>query len=66
MRVLVGYFIRRTWKKPHDCDIGSESHKLYRTREVAEQALASKQQGPLAAEFDFDICEAWMHTDDDQ
>lgn len=59
-RVLVGYFIRRTWKKPpHDGQtLFAESHRIYPTRELAENAHRQRI-GSLDDRFDYDVAEAW-------
>lgn len=61
-RTLVGYFIRRTWK---DCPPGktlvAESHRIYPTRDKAEQAIVQKSAyGKLDERFTYDVAEAYM------
>lgn len=65
-RVLVGYFIRRTWKKPprDGQTLFAESHRIYDEREHAQDDLDRlKELGRTDKRFDYDIAEAWMHAD---
>lgn len=66
MRALVGYFIRRTWKKaPHDGKtLFAESHRIYPTSELAGEVLANKvQRNALDPRFDYSVAEAWMEVE---
>lgn len=66
-RILVGYFIQRTWKRPpHDGEtLFAESHRLYKERGDAEIALArDRVGGGLDDRFNYDVAEAWMHTEE--
>ncbi len=65
-RVVVGYFVRRTWKvPPHSGEtLFAETRQLYSTRKLAE-AAARIAAGRWGSRFDLDVCEAWMHVDED-
>lgn len=65
-RVLIGYFIRRTWKKPPHPGktLFAESRRIYGTYVEASMALDELTiEQRLDQRFDYDIAEAWMHTD---
>lgn len=68
-RILVGYFIRRTWKKPpHDGQtLFAESHRVYPTRELAHEVMENRRKrNDFDPRFEYDVAEAWMHTEDEQ
>lgn len=68
MRVLIGYFIRRTVK---DADavrgktFNAESKRIYATREQAEEAIVIECAGYLDTRFEHEVAEAYMHVEDD-
>lgn len=66
-KVLVGYFIRRTWKQPPHPGktLFAESHRLYDTHKKASRALEqSLSNGHLDDRYDYSVAEAWMHTEE--
>jgi hypothetical protein len=68
MKHLIGFFIRRSIR---DADavrgktMVAYGHTLYNTREKASRALDQERAYGLDSRFTYDVCEAWMHTGDD-
>lgn len=63
---LVGYFIRRTWKRePHPGKtLVPGVHRLYPTKQEAIETLAiDERAGNLDDRFTYDVAEAWMRTE---
>lgn len=67
-RTLVGYFIRRTWKKPPHIGktLCSTLHRIYPTKKSAVDALIlGERSGHFDDRFDHDVEEVWMHTEEE-
>jgi hypothetical protein len=65
---IVGYYIRRTWKTPPHpgTTLHNESHRVYPTREAAEEAMADKLVWMNHEQFNLDVAPAWMITPDEE
>lgn len=63
-RVLIGYFIRRTYRNLDEWrgkTISAHEHRLYPTRELAAWQLGYQLElGQLDERFVYDVAEAWM------
>jgi hypothetical protein len=63
MRQLVGYFIRRTYRTAPRIGktLCATTQRIYPTRALAEEAA---QTSGFATEFDLEVVEAFMHTEE--
>lgn len=67
-RVLVGYFIRKTWKAPPHpgMTLHAETYDIYETREKAQAAIDSWPTRRRDSRFEYEVAEVWKRVHDEE